>query len=68
MENKFNQSDKEKLVDFLNMVANKAQFDMNTSDIIKYYHLLAYIQKELLPKVEENILEVTKVIESKEDR
>jgi hypothetical protein len=68
MENKFNQSDKEKLIDFLNIVASKAKFDMNTNEIIKYYHLLSYVQKELLPKIDENIMEVTRVIEDKENK
>ena len=67
MKNKFNESDKDKIIDFLNIVADKAEFTLKTRDAIKYYHLLSYMQNELLPKVEDNILEVTRVIESKKE-
>ena len=63
MENKFSEDDKKKVVEFLNLVAEKAKFDLNTSEIIKYYGLLSYFQKELLPKIDANILEIVKVVE-----
>lgn len=67
MKNKFNESDKEKIIDFLNLVAEKAELTLKTKEAIRYYHLLSYMQNELLPKVEDNILEVTKVIESNKE-
>lgn len=65
MENKFNDKDKEKIVDFLNFVAQKAEFKMTTQEVIKYFGLLSFMQKELLPKIDANIMEITKVIEPK---
>ena len=63
MGNKFSEEDKKKLIEFLNIVADKASFSLNTAEIIKYYGLLSYMQKELIPKVDANILEVIQVIE-----
>ena len=64
MGNKFSEEDKKKLIEFLNIVADKASFSLNTAEIIKYYGLLSYMQKELIPKVDANILEVIQVIEA----
>ena len=63
MENKFNEEDKKKIVEFLNMVADKGSFELDTKEVIKYYGLLSYMQGTLLPKIESNILEVVKVTE-----
>jgi hypothetical protein len=68
MENKFNDKDKEKIVEFLNFVAQKAKFEMNTQEVIKYFGLLSYMQKDLLPKVDSNILEIKRVIEPKVEK
>lgn len=61
--NSFTEDDKKKLVEFLNFVAEKADFNMNTQDVIRYFTLLSFMQKELLPKVDSHILEVKRVIE-----
>jgi len=63
MKNTFNREDKESLVTFLNIVAAKAQFTMNTSDIIKFFKLLQYVQTVILPKIDDNMLEVIAVHE-----
>ena len=68
MINKFTEEDKKSLVEFLNMVALKANFQMNTQDLIKYFKLLSFMQQELLPKISDNILEVVKVVESKDPK
>ena len=68
MENKFNQEDKEQLVEFLNMVAKKANFNLNTQEIIAYFKLLSFMQTKLIPKLDANILEVIQVIESEEEK
>ena len=60
---KFNDDDKQKFVDFLNIVAKKAQFNMNTQEIISYFKLLNHMQSSILPKIDKNILEVVDVIE-----
>jgi carbamate kinase len=58
----FNDDDKKKLVDFLNFVAKNARFEVNTQEIIEYFKLLSYMQGNMLPKIEANILEVSRII------
>lgn len=64
---KFNSDDRDKLVDFLNMVARHAQFSLSTEQIIQYFKLLSHMQKSILPKVQNHILEVERLIEPEED-
>lgn len=61
IKNKFQESDKDKVIDFLNFISNNAEFKLNTNECIKYFNMLAYMQKELLPKINDNILEIEKV-------
>lgn len=61
MENKFTEEDKQKIVEFLNIVAKKAKFEMDTKEIIEYFKLLNYMQATILSKIDENILEVVKI-------
>jgi len=63
MGDKFNEEDKQNFISFLNMVAEKAKFELNTSEIIKYFKLLAHMQQHIVPKIEANILEIKKVHE-----
>lgn len=67
MEQKFKEEDQKKLVEFLNINTKKAKFEMDTHDIINYYHLLSYIQKVILPKIEANILEVVDIKEGNKE-
>lgn len=60
---KFKEEDKQKVIDFLNFVAKKAEFKVVTAEIIDYFKLLTFMQTELLPKVNANILEIKEVIE-----
>jgi len=60
---KFNEEDKEKVVEFLNLVAKHAKFEMKTDEIIKYFKALAHMQQTILPKINANILEIKKVVE-----
>lgn len=62
----FSESDKQKFVDFLNSVAKHARFDINTDELIKYFKLLAHMQQVILPKIEDHILELKRVVEAKE--
>jgi hypothetical protein len=64
MKNNFSTEDKQKVVEFLNFVAKNARFDVNTQEIIDYFKSLSYMQQTLLPKIEMNILEITKVVEA----
>lgn len=67
MENKFNEEDKKRIIEFLNMIASKANFNLNTQEVIKYYGLLNYMQGTLIPKVEQNILEIIEVTEEENE-
>ena len=60
----FSEEDKEKLVEFLNMVATKAKFEIDTKEVIQYFKLLSYMQQTILPKINSHILEVIAVHES----
>lgn len=63
----FNEEDREKVIEFLNMVAKHAKFEMNTVEIVQYFKLLSHMQQKLLPKITENIMEVKRVIQPKEE-
>ena len=67
-DNKFNEIDKQKFVDFLNNIAKYAEFKMNTEELIRYFQLLSYMQKTILPKIDKNILEVVRVVESEDKK
>lgn len=62
----FKEEDKQKFIDFLNMIAKNARFDLNTSEVIQYFKLLSHMQQKIIPKIEANILEVVKVVEAKD--
>lgn len=59
----FNEDDKKKFVEFLNVVARGASFTMKTEEIIAYFKLLSHMQNSILPKIEANVLEVVRVVE-----
>ena len=62
----FNEDDKLKMVEYLNMVAKHARLDLDTQEIIQYFKLLSHMQQRVLPKIEANILEVKRVIEAQQ--
>jgi hypothetical protein len=62
----FTEEDKQKVVQFLNMVAANADFKLNTSEVIAYFKLLSFMQQVLIPKIDANILEVKKITENKD--
>lgn len=61
----FSEEDKKKLVEFLNMVAKHATLNLNTSELISYFKLLSHMQQVIIPKIDNNILEIIKVVETK---
>ena len=65
--NNFTEDDKKKVVDFLNTVATNATFNMKTEEIIQYFKLLSFMQQTLLPKINQHILEVKRIIEAPEN-
>jgi len=62
----FQTVDKEEVVKFLNLIAKHAKFNFDTQEVIAFYKALSYMQTQLLPKIEANLLEVVKVVD-KED-
>jgi hypothetical protein len=63
MDQHFTRDDLQKVTDFLNSVAKHAKFEVNTQELITHFKLLAHMQNKIIPKLEANILEVTRVIE-----
>lgn len=61
---KFTEDDKTKFIEFLNLVATHAKFELNTHQLIKYYKVLSHMQNNILPKIEKNILEVIRVVDT----
>lgn len=68
LDGKFNEEDKEKFIKFLNFVAKKASFNMNTQEVIEYFKLLNHMQTSILSKIDKNILEIVEINEKEEDK
>ena len=67
MEMKFTEEDKKKVINFLNMIAKSAKFEFDTQQVIEYFKLLSHMQQTILPKIEDNILEVKRVVEGNKE-
>lgn len=63
MEMKFKDEDKDKVIEFLNLIATHGKFNLSTQEVIKYFQLLNYMQKIILPKIDANVMEVKRLIE-----
>lgn len=59
----FTEEDKQKFVEFLNMIAKNARFDLNTVELIQHFKLLSHMQQKILPKIDANILEVKRIVD-----
>jgi hypothetical protein len=64
----FTEDDKKKFVEFLNCVAKHASFQLNTEELINYFKLLSHMQSVMLPKINDHILEVKRVVESNQEQ
>lgn len=64
---KFTKEDKEKFIEFMNLIAKHAEFKFNTEQLINYFKILNHMQRSILPKIDANILEVVRVVEEKQD-
>lgn len=62
----FTEDDKAKIVKFLNLVAKHARFDVDTSELIDFFKHLQFMQQVVVPKVENNIVEIKQIVENKE--
>ena len=62
----FDEEDKKKVVEFLNLVGKHAKFNLDTVELIQYFKVLSHMQQKIIPKIDANILEVKRVIEAKE--
>jgi len=60
----FSEEDKKKLIEFLNLIAKHANFNFSTVEAIDYVKLLTHLQQKLLPKIEQHILEVKRVVQA----
>jgi len=66
--NAFTEEDQNKVIDFLNMIAVNAKFNLGTKELIQYFGLLSHMQKVILPKIQGHILEVKAVKRAKENK
>lgn len=64
MKNSFKDEDQEKVIKFLNHLAKHAQFTHTVAQSIEFFKLLTYMQQELLPKIDANVLEIKRVVEA----
>jgi hypothetical protein len=63
-DNNFSEEDYTKVAEFLNFVASKAEFNgWKTEDTVSHFKLLAHMQQQILPKIKDHILEITKIVE-----
>ena len=63
----FGEEDKKKVVQYLNLVAKHAKFNVDTTELIEYFKLLNWMQVALLPKIEANYFEIKRYVEPKEE-
>lgn len=69
MQNKFNENDKEKFIEFLNYIHTTAKWkEVGSQEQINYVKLLNHMQTQILPKIESHILEVLAVHEAEENK
>ena len=65
----FTEADQQRVVEFLNFLSAKATFNnLSLKETIQFYGLLSFFQKDLLKKIEANILEVKAVRELKPEK
>lgn len=64
----FTEDDKKKFIEFLNFVAKNAKFgEMNVEGILSFTKLLNHMQVAILPKINDHILEIKRVIETPQE-
>jgi hypothetical protein len=64
----FTEDDKKKFIEFLNFVAKNAKFsEMNVESILSFTKLLNHMQVAILPKINDHILEIKRVIETPQE-
>jgi len=58
--------DSKKVIEFLNMVADKAELKLSTRELIHYFKLLNWMQTGLLKKIEDSSVSDVKVYTKEE--
>jgi hypothetical protein len=65
--NAFTDKDAENLTKLLNLISQKGEFNLKVNDVIQLFGLLAWAQKELLPKINEHVFEVKELVKMKQE-
>lgn len=68
MKNSFTEKDYDAVVEFLNHIANKAEFKHTVKESIMFVKLLNNMQTNILPKIKDNILEIQAISKAKEQK
>ena len=64
----FKEEDIKKTVEYLNFINEFSKFkDLGNKEIIQYFQLLSYMQKNVLPKMEANIAEIKKIVHKEKE-
>ena len=72
MNGKFTEEDKTKFIEFVNFVAKHARYPeldsggVDTKFCLEYSKHLNFVQTVILKKIEENIFEITKIVDAEE--
>ena len=62
----FSEQDSEKIVEFLNFVAQKAKFqELEVKEVIRLTRLLNWFQTDLLPKIDAHRFEILSIKKAK---
>lgn len=64
----FTEDDKKKFIDLLNFVAKSAEFNgLNVQSVLEFTKLLSHAQQVILPKINDHILEIKRVVEAPQE-
>ena len=63
MENMFTAEDVKKLKRFMDLIGANAEMTVKIGPMMESSNLIGYIMRDLIPKIEANILEIKQVVE-----
>lgn len=64
----FTEEDRERVVEYLNLVANHAKFTFETKEVIEYFKLLSHMQRVILPKIEAHVFELKEIQKAQKEK